>query len=955
MAALVNDIVGRLYLNGDWQDISSLIRAERGIRYRRGRRSEDDVTPPQTCEFTLDNTSGDFYERNPQGQYYESLGRSTPFELALRLAKDTCTASASNGWGSTEAHTDGAFPAYTWTPSGGATSSYAKSSGKATHLVSSAGQARTSYLASFAARDIEVSLTVHADVADVTGGALDEGMAIANIMVRGQGALSAFYMFRLVVQTDETITTDWHSHAGTMTGLAAPTEETYSAGTPIKVRVQVEGSALRSKVWLAGSSEPYRWTDVWVDEGDDTDTEALCTAQGWVGVRSELLAGNTNSNVTVSYDDIEVKSLTFAGEIARWPQARDESGNDKTVKVTAAGVRRRHAQGKTLLRSALRSYHLFWPEHAAVTKAPSAYWPLEEGARAVTSAINAVAGSGSSLQFVPPTAGSTVGKIKWGGNTERAGSKQSVTLTGGASLVANISPVTAASAWAIQWQHLFNYIDGGFFYFSTDTASGSGISLIGILNPGTLTLEIGLEAPGVAASILSHTFTDRSTVESWHTMAVSAEQAGSATFFSLYVDGNVADTHLQGSLLLQGLKRAQFSSVTNASGDTGFGHIAVYSGDLGTWNYPAAAEAAEGYVGELPVFRLRQLVSDSGLPFEWIGRGGLTNFGDGKRMGPQRTATLSDLINDAERVDGGLLCEQRGLVGLQMRTLRSMYSRSSWCVLDMATSKHFSPPWEPTSDDRLVANEVTANRTEGSEYTYSLDEGRMSTLPPADGGVGRYPKSITYNVDQEADLPDLASWQVALGTIDEERYPAIRMELHRSAILDTPGLLSKLRDLDIGDQITLAGLAGTGIYDDRDELVIGYDGELNRHQHTLTLVTTPASLLRVWTIGDTVETASEFARVDSDYTTLNEDLTDTETDVTVTVESGKAFWVDSTSHANQFPFDVVTGGEVMTVTAGTAPSGQQQTWTVTRSVNGVMKSHNAGQKISLARPNYYGL
>lgn len=67
------------------------------------------------------------------------------------------------------------------------------------------------------------------------------------------------------------------------------------------------------------------------------------------------------------------------------------------------------------------------------------------------------------------------------------------------------------------------------------------------------------------------------------------------------------------------------------------------------------------------------------------------------------------------------------------------------------------------------------------------------------------------------------------------------------------------------------------------------------------------------------------------------------------VTTGVAVWVDSAGFADQFPFDIKLGGEVMTVTAisGTA---SPQTFTVTRAVNGVVKSHTAGTELSLAQP-----
>jgi len=315
---------------------------------------------------------------------------------------------------------------------------------------------------------------------------------------------------------------------------------------------------------------------------------------------------------------------------------------------------------------------------------------------------------------------------------------------------------------------------------------------------------------------------------------------------------------------------------------------------------------------------------------------------------------LLDLFNDAEKVDGGLLYEQRSLNAFQFRTLRSMYARSSWLTLNIATDKHVTT-LEPVSDKRDICNRFTAQRADGGEYVYSLDSGSMSTLAPNEGGIGVVDRSDTFALESDADLPDIARYRVARGTIDQERYPVITVEMHRSAVLNTSGLIAKLNDLDIGDQVTLSGLTGRRIYDDRDVLVLGINGQLDQLTHTKTLNTMPAELTRVLVLGSTVAASAESSRLDSDFTTLAEDLTTTETDVTILIATGKAFWVDSVSHSNRFPFDVICGGERMTVTAGTAPAGQNQTWTVTRSVNGVVKTHSTGAKISLFRPNYLGL
>jgi hypothetical protein len=90
--------------------------------------------------------------------------------------------------------------------------------------------------------------------------------------------------------------------------------------------------------------------------------------------------------------------------------------------------------------------------------------------------------------------------------------------------------------------------------------------------------------------------------------------------------------------------------------------------------------------------------------------------------------------------------------------------------------------------------------------------------------------------------------------------------------------------------------------------------------------------------------------VDTGGCQLNEALDETETAVDV-LTTGTYRWVDSATYPTDFPFDIRTGGEVMRVTACTGTT-TSQTFTVTRSINGVRKSHASGQDLSLANPVY---
>jgi len=961
--AHVNDIVTRLYLDGVWRDVSTHVRAEDGISYQRGRQGEDNTTPPQECSLVLDNSAskgdGDYTERNPLGQWYGHLKRFTPAEVAIRTVKDTCTATASSSWGTTDTHADGAWDVLTWTNTGGSAGDFNKAAGKATHLIGAANSNRFSHLANLSQRDVNFAVTFSLSFSNVTGGVVG-----TDYLMRGQ-SLGSYYAARVLIQTDESVEINIVDAAGTslIGGPEVVAGLTHSSSQPLRMRMQCEGQTVRAKIWNANSDEPFDWDVSFTDEGDNATTLALRDAAGFVGIRSIVGAGNTNVPVTLSYDDIEVSSMITTGEVASWPQNRDETGNDQTVRITIGGPKRRLTAAKTLARSALYQFFLV-NALGGFKPTPHAYFPLEDDTQTATDFIAEATGGLSRLKFVPSSVSSTVSKVTWGGDTTRPGARKAATLTGGGHLIATLSPPTGESTWGATWQAKFNYSDGAHAVLGTLPTPDAPIYLTLDIAADTTTLEFRLDGGGATVpSMLVHDFGTKEEVEEWHTIQVDASQNGADVDFFLTVDGEVTDSHTQAGFTLRGLYTVQLSSTVNASGATGFSHLAVYGSDITTLDSFGVDLAGRGNPGENPVYRAKRVAQEYGFEFDWIGYGGVTGVpdvlgpgeGDGRTMGAQRVVNVIDLLNDAEQVDGGLLYEQRSVAGFEFRTLRSMFSRSSWLTLDMGTSKHLSPPLVPTSDDRNITNRYTARRADGGEYVYTLEAGPMSTLSPDEGGIGLMDSGDSFNLESETSLPDTASYQVARGTIDQERYPAVTVELHRPAVYNTAGLVAKVRDLNVGDQVTLAGMASNGIYDDRDVLVLGYTGQLDRFRHTLKLVTTPAELLRVWTPGSTTSSASEFARGDSDYTTIDEDLTLTETDVTIEVESNRAFWVNSTSHPNNFPFDVMCGGERMTVTAGTAPSGQNQTWTVTRSVNGVEKTHTAGAKITLAEPNYMGL
>jgi hypothetical protein len=129
--------------------------------------------------------------------------------------------------------------------------------------------------------------------------------------------------------------------------------------------------------------------------------------------------------------------------------------------------------------------------------------------------------------------------------------------------------------------------------------------------------------------------------------------------------------------------------------------------------------------------------------------------------------------------------------------------------------------------------------------------------------------------------------------------------------------------------------------DDVSLLAQGFEETLGPFTHRVTINGQPES---PW--GQAAPYDDDDARYSSDGSTLGEALDTTETGVDVATASGP-LWDDTDQ-----PFDIIVGGERMTVTAIFGAS-SPQTFTVTRSVNGVVKSHDSGAAGELYQPTVY--
>lgn len=897
------DLLVEAYLGGEWRDITGDVRDDPGITIVRGASAEGSTSAPSpsTCSLTLDNSSGDYTPRNPAGTYFGALGRNTPMRVTLGIDEDTFSRTESNGWGSSDT-------GQPWTTGGGAASDFAVGSGAGTHVVSSANSFRRCHQAAVVHGPVDVAVTVTLGITNITGADVEP----ANIILAGRDLPALDYvMARVSISTAEAVTISIQTAGGTVYGGPLAVDGlTHTAAQSLRVRAQSESGTVRMKVWPAADPEPAAWqltatTDGW-------------PSTGWIGVRSGVASGNTNVPVTFSYDDWEVRSPRWAGEVAEWPVASDTSGNDVTTAVTGAGLIRRLSQRTAPLRSAMYRAHL-----APARATPVAYWSMEDGADA-TSFGSAVGGPAmvlpdeitpsSSVSFpasdrVPVFGANTVPLVGTvGGYTSTGTIVVDLLLhvpSGGLTDQARLLTVWIGGSTIARW--IIYYATGGNLrmrVFDADVALLHDSGLLGFAvddRPLRLSLTLTQDGSDVDYDIATASIGE----------AAVGGISGTVTSQSL---GRVTSVHMggYGAITLDGLAA---------------GHLAIKTvEDFDLWE-----SATQAWAGETAGDRIARLCEEEGIGLVVEG-----DPGDTEPMGPQSVTSLLELVEECAAVDGGLLAEPAGALGLLYRTRVSLYSQDTRVTLDQ-TAGELLPPLEPVDDDRYIANEVTVTRDGGSSATAVQTTGPLAVTDPPDG-VGRYDTAVTLNLAADEQAEDQAAWRRHLGTIDEARFPSVRASLAK-----TPTLRDAVLATGLGDRLGIThnrpsryGQAAI------DGLVLGYTEQLSRFQHEFDWTLIPASgyAVGVWA-ADTGDTGEHLLRWDADGSTLVSGVAAGGVSMSVATPAGP-LW---TTVADDFPMQVIVGGITVTVTAITGASSPQ-----TFAINPAPYALPAGAEVSVATP-----
>lgn len=903
-----------LDFSGDWSlptDITSYVYSRDNIEITRGTSAEAVLEDPSTATITLNNRDGRFSPRNPNGAYYGDIGRNTPIRISVNEAGNVRQYPLLNVLGSF------------FTPDS-------------------------------VANSIVGDIDIRADL-EPSAWRFD-GPAFKIIMHKDSSDPNRSWYW--AIKPDGTLIFYWWP-----TGSAPAKSATSTVPVPfpvmgrkaIRVVLDVDNGAANNTVtFYTGSSVSGTWTqlgDPVVQAGvtsiANTTSGVSCLSYqkgefyaaqvrngiaGTVVLNPDFSAVADGATVFVDSNGATWTALNqsrvtsrrdrFYGEVSSWPVKWDTSGSDIYVNITASGILRRLNQGASQLQSTL---------YRGIKNLSGllAYWPAEDGSESLSIA-SAISGTGRAMKVTNTPDYASYSEYK---------ASQPIPVVNGSVWKGDIAPNTNTNQFQLRFllavptgtTTVTNtiisriYCNGSAAIWDLVYQAGGLLALRAYSADFTLLLDTGYIAYGVDGKRLQ--------------ISIELIEAGANVTYNLKTlqDDGTNGLFTTGSLVGQSVDNPKQVVISPAGGlvDVAVGHIYVQNT---TTNLFDLANQLKAFNGETAGTRIKRLCGEEGVAVKLVG-----DPADTEQMGPQaQAATLLDLLKTCAEVDMGTLGESRTETGLLYRTRTGLLNQNPMLSLDYSTNQ--LSIMDPVDDDSNVKNDITISRLNGSSYRVENMDPPLAVYEPSDGGIGRYSESVTLQAYSDNQLKHLAGWSLRNGTIDEARYPSIGVDLSRAPFIADLSLQGNAVDTDTGHFIQITNPPAWLPPDTIKQVVRGYKEVLGNFIHTIDYNTSPSSPWTVAIYDDSV------ARYSSNGSTLLVSVTSGATALSVSTSSGP-LW---TTAVSEFPFDIIVGGECMTVTA-IAGATSPQTFTVVRSVNGVVKAQSALTSIELFQPSYYSL
>lgn len=894
-----------------------VVRVSEGITITRGKSGQSDLASPSTCRFVLDNSDGRFSPRKPDGPYYGQLRRNTAIRVSITSATSWLQVTGATGA----------------TPAAGA-------------RVTTPDSANLSIVG-----DLDIQFDADLDAW--------RGTTVDLVAKWGAAGTQSYIM---ILETNGSISLFWSTNG---------TNEVFARSDAILPR-QVGRQAVRATLDVnngaSGNTTTFYYSDsitgTWVQLGTpqinsgttsifdsasvvtvlDTATGSqsniihgrVYAARIYQGIAGTLRASpdfTAQTHGATSFSDAQgntwtltgsvaltTRDVRFVGEVAQWPTSWDLSQRNVTTALEASGVMRRLQQGSRPLDSTMR-------QRLGARTDSVAYWPMEDpsGANVFASALT----SGLVMKWAEA-------EPAFASDSQFACSQPLPTMQGGRvtgfipfythngvmnlqflmfvpAATADDTMLVRLSTVKSRWDIRYRDAGGGALDLQWFDSEGTAISSTGpvgfSVDNRLLWMSLELTQSGSNVSYV-----------------LAQLEVGDST--------GVAQSGTANSVTLGRATAFRTGHIGHDASEV-FGHPIVTTSIYSLYD---VFDQLVAYTGEDAQDRIRRLAGDAGVTFAGYGPD------NGTDMGVQRSAALLDLIREAEDSDAGILFEPRDQLGLAFRPRRSLMTQTETATLNYAGKT--LAELRPVEDDSTTRNDVVVTRIDGSSAQATLESGALSVQSPPDG-VGPYPTSFSLSLQDDTKLSDHAHWRLSLGTVDEARYPSILVNLATPAIAASTTATTALRRLDVGDRLAITNPPSGWLAPDALSLIaVGFTETLGPKTHVIEINCAPETPYRVGIFNGSVSPVE--SRYNGAGTVTTEALDTTETGVDVTCPEFVTW-----GHADG-DFRIVIGGEVMTVTA-VSGAGPTHTFTVTRSVNGIVKSHPTGTAVALADPRRYGL
>lgn len=597
---------------------------------------------------------------------------------------------------------------------------------------------------------------------------------------------------------------------------------------------------------------------------------------------------------TLSGTTLSDRDYRGTGEIVGFPQRWDTTGTYVTAPVTAAGVLRRLGATGTDQTAGSALYRFFMASSSDTGLVH--YWPCEE-----------LAGSTLVSAATDDTPDMVISGSPQFATSDVFDCSNSVLTMSNASLTVSNLPVPTATSYSVRF--LMRMEDAGApdgatvarFYLNGDpgridmiynTASGGTLKVSVYRPDGTLVHTTGGVAP-------SNGITNNEVLVS---LVVDQSGANVNTFLYVYQlsDWDTAvSSGTSPTATVGGFTWMRFGYSLNLN-QVAIGHISVHT--AGTSSFQ---EAYQAHIGERAGRRFERICGEEGIAFRRWG-----NLDTTMAMGPQNVSSVMTILTECQDADGAMIYEPKDVVGLGYRTRESMYNQASELDLNYTAAELGAEP-EPIDDDRYTVNDASVQRLRGSERRYRKTSGTLNVNAPgtASGAVGTYQHSFSLNLNSDDDAYRMAGWLVGLGTVDEQRWPSLSVNLANPRIAADTALVAQAAAIDVGELMTLSNMPIWIPQQTVTQLVQGYTETLGNYERFIRFDTAPASPWKVGVVSDTTQ-----GRSDTAGSELVSAVTSTATSFTV-YTSVDPIWTKTSA---EYPFGLLVGGERVTATACTS-------------------------------------